>query len=113
MVAQAVGHIDSSRQPYKKVVLESGLKVNARSVVIATGVQYARLPAEETDAFTGRGIYYNATHMEAQLCDSEEVAVVGGGNSVGQVAVFLAQTSSKVHLLVCALRSFRSQCRSI
>ena len=99
MVAQSVVHIDSSRQPYK-VVLESGLKFNARSVVIATGAQYARLPVEEADAFTGRGIYYNATHMEAQLCDSEEVAVVGGGNSAGQAAVFLAQTSSKVHLLV-------------
>ena len=99
MVAQSVVHIDSSRQPYR-VVLESGLKFNARSVVIATGAQYARLPVEEADAFTGRGIYYNATHMEAQLCDSEEVAVVGGGNSAGQAAVFLAQTSSKVHLLV-------------
>jgi thioredoxin reductase (NADPH) len=99
MVAQSVVHIDSSRQPFK-VVVESGLKFNARSVVIATGAQYARLPVEETDAFTGRGIYYNATHMEAQLCDSEEVAVVGGGNSAGQAAVFLAQTSSKVHLLV-------------
>jgi thioredoxin reductase (NADPH) len=99
MVAQSVVHIDSSRQPYK-VVLESGLKFNARSVVIATGAQYARLPVEEADAFTGRGIYYDATHMEAQLCDSEEVAVVGGGNSAGQAAVFLAQTSSKVHLLV-------------
>jgi thioredoxin reductase (NADPH) len=99
MVAQSVVHIDSSRQPYK-VVLESGLKFNARSVVIATGAQYARLPVEEADAFTGRGTYYNATYMEAQLCDSEEVAVVGGGNSAGQAAVFLAQTSSKVHLLV-------------
>jgi thioredoxin reductase (NADPH) len=99
MVAQSVVHIDSSRQPYK-VILESGLKFNARSVVIATGAQYARLPVEEAEAFTGRGIYYNATYMEAQLCDSEEVAVVGGGNSSGQAAVFLAQTSSKVHLLV-------------
>jgi thioredoxin reductase (NADPH) len=99
MVAQSVVHIDSSRQPYK-VILESGLKFNARSVVIATGAQYARLPVEEADAFTGRGIYYNATHMEAQLCESEEIAVVGGGNSAGQAAVFLAQTSSKVHLLV-------------
>jgi thioredoxin reductase (NADPH) len=99
MVAQSVVHIDSSRQPYK-VILESGLKFNARSIVIATGAQYARLPVEEADAFTGRGIYYNATYMEAQLCDSEEVAVVGGGNSAGQAAVFLAQTSSKVHLLV-------------
>jgi thioredoxin reductase (NADPH) len=99
MVAQSVVHIDSSRQPFK-VVLESGLKFNARAVVIATGAQYARLPLEEADAFTGRGIYYNATYMEAQLCDSQEVAVVGGGNSSGQAAVFLAQTSSKVHLLV-------------
>jgi thioredoxin reductase (NADPH) len=99
MVAQSVVHIDPSRQPYK-VVLDSGLKFNARSVVIATGAQYARLPVEQADAFTGRGIYYNATHMEAQICDSEEVAVVGGGNSAGQAAVFLAQTSSKVHLLV-------------
>jgi thioredoxin reductase (NADPH) len=99
MVAQSVVHIDSSRQPFK-VVLESGLKFNARSVVIATGAQYARLPVDEADAFTGRGIYYNATYMEAQLCDSEEVAVVGGGNSSGQAAVFLAQTSSRVHLLV-------------
>jgi thioredoxin reductase (NADPH) len=99
MVAQSVVHIDFSRQPYK-VILESGLKFNARSVVIATGAQYARLPVEEANSFTGRGVYYNATHMEAQLCDSEEVAVVGGGNSAGQAAVFLAQRSSKVHLLV-------------
>jgi thioredoxin reductase (NADPH) len=99
MVAQSVVHIDYSRQPYK-VVLESGLKFNARSVVISTGAQYARLPIEDGDAFTGRGIYYNATYMEAQLCDSEEIAVVGGGNSAGQAAVFLAQTSSKVNLLV-------------
>ena len=99
MVAQSVVHIDSSRQPYK-VILESGLKFNARSVVIATGAQYARLAVEEAEAFMGRGVYYNATYMEAQLCVGEEVAVVGGGNSAGQAAVFLAQTSSKVHLLV-------------
>ncbi len=103
MVAQSVVHIDSSKQPYK-VVLESGLKFSARSIVIATGAQYARLPVEEADDFTGRGIYYNATHMEAQLCHSEEVAVVGGGNSAGQAAVFLAQTSSMVHLLVRSKR---------
>jgi thioredoxin reductase (NADPH) len=99
MVAQSVVHIESSKQPYK-VILESGLKFNARCIVIATGAQYARLPVEEVDAFAGRGIYYNATHMEAQLCHSEEVAIVGGGNSAGQAAVFLAQTSSKVHLVV-------------
>src|SRR5580658_5477982 len=99
MVAQSVVHIDCSRQPYR-IVLESGLKFNARSVVIATGAQYARLPVEEADAFSGRGIYYDATHMEAQLCDSEEIIVVGGGNSAGQAAVFLAQSSAKVYLFV-------------
>jgi thioredoxin reductase (NADPH) len=99
MVAQSVVHIDMSRQPYK-IVLESGLKFNARAVVIATGAQYARLPIDDADAFTGRGIYYNATYMEAQLCDSEEVIVVGGGNSAGQAAVFLAHSSVKVHLFV-------------
>jgi thioredoxin reductase (NADPH) len=82
MVAQSVVHIDSSRRPYK-VILESGLKFNSHSVVIATGAQYARLPIEVAEAFTGRRIYYNATHMEAQLCDSEEVAVVGGGKLCG------------------------------
>jgi thioredoxin reductase (NADPH) len=99
MVAQSVVHIDTSRQPYK-IILESGLKFNARAVVIATGAQYARLPIEDADAFTGRGIYYNATYMEAQLCDSEEVIVVGGGNSAGQAAVFLAHSSARVHLFV-------------
>lgn len=99
MVAQSVVHIDTSRHPYK-VVLESGLKFDARAVVIATGAQYARLPIEDADAFTGRGIYHNATDMEAQLCDSEEVIVVGGGNSAGQAAVFLARSSAKVHLFV-------------
>src|SRR5713226_2283277 len=99
MVAQSVVHIDTSRQPYK-VILESGLKFNARAVVIATGAQYARLPIEDADACTGTGIYYNATHMEAQLCDAEEVIVVGGGNSAGQAAIFVAQSSAKVHLFV-------------
>jgi thioredoxin reductase (NADPH) len=99
MVAQSVVHIDTSRRPYK-VILESGLKFNTRAIVIAIGAQYARLPIEDVDAFTGRGIYYNATYMEAQLCDSEGVIVVGGGNSAGQAAVFLAQSSSMVHLFV-------------
>jgi len=99
MVAQSVVHIDCSRRPFK-VVLESGLKFSAQTVVIATGAQYARLLLDEADTFIGRGVYYNATHMEAQLCDSEEVVVVGGGNSAGQAAVFLARTSTRVHLLV-------------
>ena len=111
MVAQSVVHIDTSRQPYK-VILESGLKFNARAVVIATGAQYARLPIEDADAFTGRGIYYNATHMEAQLCDSEEVIVVGGGNSAGQAAVFLASRQRRC-ISLCVLKSFPILCLNI
>src|SRR5579883_2158432 len=99
VVAQSVVHIDTSCQPYK-VILESGQKLRTRAIVIATGAQYARLPIEEAEAFAGRGVYYNATYMEAQLCAAQEVIVVGGGNSAGQAAVFLSQTSSKVNLFV-------------
>jgi thioredoxin reductase (NADPH) len=99
IVAQSVVHIDTSRQPFK-VILESGLKFSTRAIVIATGAQYARLPVEDAETFAGRGVYYNATHMEAQLCESQETIVVGGGNSAGQAAVFLSQTSSRVHLFV-------------
>jgi thioredoxin reductase (NADPH) len=99
MVAQSVVHIDTSRHPYK-VILESGLKVQTRAIVIATGAQYARLLADDADTYTGRGLYYNATFMEAQLCDGEEVIVVGGGNSAGQAAIFLSQSSTRVHLFI-------------
>jgi thioredoxin reductase (NADPH) len=76
------------------------VKISTRAIVVATGAQYARLPVEDAETFAGRGIYYNATYMEAQFCESEEVIVVGGGNSAGQAAVYLSQTSSKVHLFV-------------
>ena len=110
IVAQSVVHIDCSRQPYK-VILESGGKLRGRSIVIATGAQYARLPIDDADAFAGRGVYYNATHMEAQLCDSEEVVVVGGGNSAGQAAILLQLRSSRVHLLVRAPKLSESMSR--
>ena len=110
IVAQSVVHIDCSRQPYK-VILESGGKLRGRSIVIATGAQYARLPIDDADAFAGRGVYYNATHMEAQLCDSEEVVVVGGGNSAGQAAILLQLRSSRVHLLVRARKLSESMSR--
>jgi thioredoxin reductase (NADPH) len=88
MLAQSVVHIDTSRQPYK-VILESGFKFNARAIVIATGAQYARPPIEDADAFTGKGIYYNATHMGAHLCDSKEVIVVGGVTQPASPRLFL------------------------
>jgi thioredoxin reductase (NADPH) len=103
MVAQTVVHLDCNRNPYR-VVLDSGMKFSARAVIIATGAQYARLPIGNIEAFTGRGIHYNATYMEAQLCTSEEVVVVGGGNSAGQAAIFLARTCAHVHIVVRSQR---------
>ena len=72
----------------------------ARAVIIATGVQYRRLAVENLAQFEGAGVYYGATFVEAQLCGGEDVIVVGGGNSAGQAAVFLAQTARRVHMLV-------------
>jgi thioredoxin reductase (NADPH) len=69
-------------------------------VIIATGAEYRRLSLENRQQFEGAGIYYSATFMESQLCAGEEVIVVGGGNSAGQAAVFLAQKAKRVYILV-------------
>jgi thioredoxin reductase (NADPH) len=82
------------------VEVESGTRIPARTIVIATGAEYRRPPLENLSRFEGAGVYYGATFLEAQLCSGEEVIVVGGGNSAGQAAVFLAATSKRVHLLV-------------
>ena len=87
------------RKPYV-IEVESGARISARTIVIATGAQYRRLPLENLSRFEGAGVYYGATFVEAQLCGGEEVIVVGGGNSAGQAAVFLAQTAKRVHMLV-------------
>ncbi len=87
------------RKPYI-IELENGVRISTRTVVIATGAQYRKLPLENLSRFEGAGVYYGATFVEAQLCGGEEVIVVGGGNSAGQAAVFLAQTTKRVHVLV-------------
>ena len=87
------------RKPYV-IELENGDRISTRTVVIATGVQYRKLPLENLSRFEGAGVYYGATFVEAQLCGGEEVIVVGGGNSAGQAAVFLAQTAKRVYMLV-------------
>lgn len=79
--------------------LTDGRQISAKAVVIATGAQYQRLPLEHIERFEGRGIYYGATPMEAQLCSGSEVIVVGAGNSAGQGAVFLSATATKVHVM--------------
>jgi thioredoxin reductase (NADPH) len=86
-------------KPYV-VEVENGARIPARTVVIATGAEYRRLQLKNLSRFEGAGMYYGATFVEAQLCGGEEVIVVGGGNSAGQAAVFLAETTKRVHILV-------------
>jgi thioredoxin reductase (NADPH) len=83
-----------------EVTLSNGSTVRGRAIIIASGVQYRRLPLEHLDRFEGAGVYYAATATEARLCGGEEVAVVGGANSAGQAAVFLAAQARHVHVLI-------------
>src|SRR5271170_439399 len=99
MVARAVDRLDCGKRPYT-VHLDDGQEVPARAIVLATGAQYNKPSVSNLDAFSGKGIYYNATSMEAQLCAGERVIVIGGGNSAGQAAVFLAQHTACVQMLV-------------
>jgi thioredoxin reductase (NADPH) len=99
LIAKDAKGLACARRPYA-VLIGDGQHVPARTVVIASGAQYRRLQLENLSKFEGAGVYYGATHLEAQLCGGEEVIVVGGGNSAGQAAVFLAQTTSRVYMLV-------------
>ena len=74
--------------------------MRSRAILIASGAQYRTLDIANLPRLLGRGIYYAATHLEARLCTAEDVAVVGGGNSAGQAAVFLAGSCRHVHMLV-------------
>ena len=74
--------------------------VRAHALIIASGAEYRKLPLPNLAEFQGVGVYYGATRLEGQLCSGEEVAIVGGGNSAGQAAVFLSGITKHVHLLV-------------
>jgi len=82
------------------VGLDNGHEVSARALVVATGVQYRKLPLEGLERLEGNGVYYAATEAEARWCRDAEVAVIGGGNSAGQAAMFLARTAAHVHVLI-------------
>jgi thioredoxin reductase (NADPH) len=99
MIAHSVAKLDCARRPFK-VLLDNGTGLPARAVVIATGAQYNKPRIANLEKFEGQGIYYGATFMESQLCEQEDLIVVGGGNSAGQAAVFLSQTARKVYMLV-------------
>src|SRR5262244_2728307 len=82
------------------VELAGGAIARAKAVIVATGVSYNKLEVPNLARFEGVGIYYAATNIESQLCREEEVIVVGGGNSAGQAATFLARRSKHVHILI-------------
>jgi thioredoxin reductase (NADPH) len=79
---------------------DNGRRVMAGAVVVATGVQYRRLPADRLAEFEGAGVYYAATENEARHCKTGEVVVIGGGNSAGQAAMFLSRAARHVRVLV-------------
>ena len=99
MITKGAKQLACDSKPYA-IEIDDGLQVPARTVIIATGAAYRKPSIENLRQFENAGVYYGATFMEAQLCRGEEVAVVGGGNSAGQAAVFLAQTAKRVHMLV-------------
>jgi thioredoxin reductase (NADPH) len=99
IVAKGVTRLACDGHRYT-VEMDGGPRIQARAVIIATGVEYRKPALENISNFEGAGVYYGATPMEAQLCVGDEVVVVGGGNSAGQAAVFLASTTRRVHMLV-------------
>jgi thioredoxin reductase (NADPH) len=99
IVAKGAVRLACDESPYA-VLLDDGTRVPTRAVIIASGAEYRRLGIENLQRFEGAGVYYGATYLEAQLCQGEDVAVVGGGNSAGQAAVFLADTASHVHMII-------------
>lgn len=99
LVARPAVRLHCERRPYS-IELADGALVRARAIVIATGVQYRKPDSPALPRFEGLGVYYAATVMEAELCRGEDVAIVGGGNSAGQAAVFLAPRVRSVRILV-------------
>ena len=99
MIAREAIRLACDRKPYR-IELENGTSIAARTMIIATGATYRTLDLPNIADYEGAGVYYGATYMEQQLCKGSEVAIVGGGNSAGQAAVYLAQTARRVHMLV-------------
>jgi thioredoxin reductase (NADPH) len=97
--AYSVMHLSCDERPYA-IQFANGQSARARTIVIATGAEYRQLALENASRFLDMGIYYAATITEARRCGAGEVIVVGGGNSAGQAAVFLAASCKMVHLLV-------------
>jgi thioredoxin reductase (NADPH) len=85
---------------FHTVLLADGSEIPARAVIVATGARYRRLPLPGLEQFEGAGVYYAATPIEARNCSNQAVVVVGGGNSAGQAALFLAEQGSRVSVVI-------------
>jgi thioredoxin reductase (NADPH) len=85
---------------FHAVVLGDGSEIPARAVIVASGARYRRLAVDDLERFEGAGVYYAATDLEARVCDGMSVLVLGGGNSAGQAAIYLAQHHCKVTLAI-------------
>lgn len=99
MITKAATRLKCNTRQYV-IDIDDGAQILARTIIVATGAEYRKLPLENISQFEGAGVYYGATFIESQLCAGEEVCVVGGGNAAGQAAVFLAQSARHVHMLV-------------
>jgi thioredoxin reductase (NADPH) len=99
LIAKGATQLTCGRKPYA-IEVGDGTRLPAKAVVIATGARYKKLNLHDLERFEGAGVYYGATFVESQLCGGDDIIVVGGGNSAGQAAVFLAQTARRVHMLV-------------
>ena len=101
MIPMAAKSLDCARADGAfALALDGGDLVRARSVVVASGARYRRPEIENLDKFEGRGVWYWASPIEARLCAEQEIALVGGGNSAGQAAVFLSGHARKVHMMI-------------
>jgi len=98
-VARSASSLECGRGLYT-VKLDDGGSVKGRCIIVASGAQYRRLDLPNLSQFEGVGVYYGATPVETQLCQGEEVCIVGGGNSAGQAALYLAGFAKQVHLSV-------------
>lgn len=82
------------------IVLADGSEIPTRAVIVASGARYQRLAVDDLDRFEGAGVYYAATDLEARVCDGTSVMVIGGGNSAGQAALYLAQNNCAVTIAI-------------
>jgi thioredoxin reductase (NADPH) len=96
---QSVSDI-KQKDGYKTIVLEDGLEILCRTVVITTGVDYRKLEVKGIDNYTGAGIYYGAANTEASACKGKQVYVIGGGNSAGQAAMYLSKFAENVSVII-------------